>query len=437
MAIENQLRWISSLDPASYPADFLAIYGDDMEKPAAVGWDPDGPSQFQQFLRWLSGTAWVKPVRVSEWASRARIGDTRNVEGGTYVELAQQFGAGELYEKWYFDSRWAPYRDHFAWSEKRVRDLNSLRADSGLIELAQKHLLASTWETAWHTPAEGAHGDIDSDGGPSGSSRAVASHSRHAAMIAEAAYWQAHKDGKSHCYLRDIDNDGEDELIFKNRDLFAVLSPKHGGRLIALFAVAGVNGKMVIGNPCDDWNLKEDLNDYMDIPPNHPGALADVGFEHDSYAVDIVLIDGGGVGARLQNVQTDSLAFGLVKELYLSSYRDRTLNVQYMLPDTLGRLDVEFGLSPDYLELLRKGRSILRLHERDAARGCSTDSIAVWVKSAPCVTSRWTTPYQREFGHGCVFRLSVESRQFGVAIGVEHMLARIETTATANVKEYA
>jgi hypothetical protein len=24
---------------------------------------------------------------------------------------------------------------------------------------------------------------------------------------------------------------------------------------------------MVIGNPCDDWNLKEELNDYMDIPP--------------------------------------------------------------------------------------------------------------------------------------------------------------------------
>src|SRR5260370_29960285 len=42
--VERQLSWVSSLNPTSYHADFLAIYGDDMEKPAGVGWDANGPS---------------------------------------------------------------------------------------------------------------------------------------------------------------------------------------------------------------------------------------------------------------------------------------------------------------------------------------------------------------------------------------------------------
>ena len=40
---------------------------------------------------------------------------------------------------------------------------------------------------------------------------------------------------------------------------------------------------MVVGNPCDDWNWMEELNRYMDVPKNHPGAFADLGFEHDAY----------------------------------------------------------------------------------------------------------------------------------------------------------
>ena len=428
--IERQLRWLSSLDAASYASDFIAIYGDDMEKPAAVGWDPDGPSNFEEFLRSVSNTSWARPVKISEWTSTARIGAARNIEGGTYLELARQFGAGELYEKWYFDPRWAPYRDHFAWSGQRVDDLSALRADPALIQLAQKHLLASTWETAWHTPAEGAHGDPASDGGPSGSSRAVASHCRHAAMIAEAAYWQAHKDGESHCYLRDVDNDGEEELIFENRNLVAVLSPKRGGRLIALFSVEGKDGKMVVGNPCDDWNLKEELHDYMDIPPNHPGALADVGFEHDSYTVDFMSADGGAVHARLRNDRTTSLAFGLTKDISIHSYQDSVLHVEYSVPENISLLEVEFGLSPDYMNLLRKGRSILKPYDREGARGWSTQDIAVWVKPAPGLACGWTSPYQEEFGHGCSLRLSFEGRRLEVTIGVERM-AQTDGIATA------
>ena len=429
-SVENQLHWIQSLNPALHDADFLAIYADDMEKPAAIGWDPRGPSQYEAFLRWLSEAAWIKPVKISDWVATARIGQDANIEGGTYVELATNFEAGEQYEKWYFDRRWDPYRDHCAWSEQRVQHLASLGAGLSLIELADKHLLASSWETAWHTPAEGAHGRIGSDGGPSASSRAVASHSRHAAMIAEAAYWQTHKDGESHCYLCDVDNDSDDELLLTNRNWFAVLSPKRGGRLVALFAVAGENGAMVVGNPCDDWNLKEELHDYMDIPPNHPGALADVGFEHDSYRVEIVAAHGAAIRVRLVNEQSSSPAFGLVKELSLSSYQDHTLLVEYRLPESMSGLQVEFGLSPDYLNLLRKGRSILTPHQADGARGWGSDNVTVWVKPVRCASYRWAEPYQSEFGHGCALRLAFDGRYFGALIGIERPLqtAGIETT---------
>jgi hypothetical protein len=309
----------------------------------------------------------------------------------------------------------------------------SLGADAALIELAEKHLLASSWETAWHTPTEGAHGDIDSDGGPSGSSRSVASHSRHAAMIAEAAYWQAHKDNVSHCYLCDVDNDGEEELLFKNNEIFAVIAPKRGGRLVALFAVGGENGTMVIGNPCDDWNFKEELNDYMDTPANHPGALADVGFEHASYAVEVVKAQGGDVYARLLNLQPKSAAFGIAKEIRLSSYQDHIMRVEYKLPENLSGLDVEFGLSPDYLKLLRRGRSILEPYELNGARGWGTASVAVWIRPADCIASTWAKPYQAEFGHGCALRLSVKERNFGVSIGIDRPSRAAETKNTVEL----
>ena len=45
---------------------------------------------------------------------------------------------------------------------------------------------------------------------------------------------------------------------------------------------------MVVGNPCDDWNFLEDLNRFMEVPRNHPGAFADVGFENDEYACEIL-----------------------------------------------------------------------------------------------------------------------------------------------------
>ena len=432
--IEEQLTWIRGLNSAQHRADFLAVYGDDMEKPAAIGWDEAGPSQFETFLKWIKENGWVKPVKISDWAASARMAPSVVIEPGTYQELAVEFGAGEAYEKWMFDGRWDAYRAYFEWSEGRVGCLNALGANARLIALAEKHLLASSWETAWHTPAVGAHGDTNSDGSPSGSSRTVASHSRHAAVIAEAAYWQSHKDGRSHCYFYDIDNDGEEELILKNERLFAVLSPQHGGRLIALFSVSGEDGFMVVGNPSDDWNLKEELNEYMDVPRNHPGALADVQYEHDSYQARIVLGEGHA-GAEMVNVQPGSKAFGLIKTVSLPAYEEDSLHVGYSLPPHLNKLEVECGLSPDYLGLLREGCGMLIPYEESGARGWSTDRVSVWVKPDSGASVQWSRLDQVKFGHGYVLKMAFRQRQFGLTLGVE--LSPEETAAESQIMEFA
>ena len=53
-------------------------------------------------------------------------------------ELAIEFQAGENYEKWYLDQRWAPYWRHFEWARERVGHLDWLGADPTLIRLAKK-----------------------------------------------------------------------------------------------------------------------------------------------------------------------------------------------------------------------------------------------------------------------------------------------------------
>ena len=157
----------------------------------------------------------------------------------------------------------------------------------------------------------------------------------------------------------------------------------------------------------------------MDVPRNHPGALAEIGFEHEPHDPTIILAQGPAAHARLENKQPGSTAHGLAKDVLLSCYESNVLTVDYTLPATLPGISVEFGSSPDYLNLLRRGRSILRSYDCAGVRGWTTETTAVWVKPEDCTSFQWTKPYQEEFGHGRAIRLSVAERQFGVSIGVE------------------
>jgi hypothetical protein len=226
-----------------------------------------------------------------------------------------------------------------------------------------------------------------------------------------------HKDDQAHADTRDLDSDGVDELVLKNDKLFAVFSPTNGGRLVYLFTVNNPPGRLVIGNPIDDWNLLEDLHAYMDVPPNHPGALADVGYEHDHYSAEIRVSGGDTVWTRLSNSEKNSTGFGVLKNLTLRQ-GENTIRAEYSLPGSLTKLSTEIGFSPDYQELLRKGPSAVE--ECSPAKG-----IRGWSNEGVTVGARldgdhaiWDKPRQERFGHGYLLRVT-GFRGFTVRIGAE------------------
>jgi hypothetical protein len=394
----------------------LAVYADDMEKVAGIGeWGTEGPVRYRAFLEWLVGNKWISAVRLSEWASQNQVSTKRKVERGTFQELAVAFDAGEGYERWFLASDWAPYRGFFNWSEARVRQARQDGGDPVLLELAEKQLLVANWETAWHTPSTGPHGDPDRHGHASPWARALTSHSRHAAVTAEAAAWMGNKDESAYAYLADIDNDGEPELILKNQAFFVVIAPRYGGRIVAMYSVAGDQGAMVVGNPCDDWNWMEELNRYMDVPRNHPGALADVGFEHDRHEVEISSSEGEMVAVRLRNVEPGSAALGTLKQLKLKSGA-ASLEVRYSIPAALEKIATEIALSPDYLQLLRCGAICLESLKDGPVRSYKAGTVSVWVNAGGSL--QYEEPFQPRCGHGCVVRIGSTDREFGFEIGV-------------------
>lgn len=417
--LDEFFRWLAEKNSQT-ECSLISIYGDDLEKSAGCcAWEEGGPAQYENFLQWLVRNPWVRPVKLNEWVSTTCIACQKPIEVGSYFEMSHYFGAGEGYEKWYFDPKWKEYRRFFAWTENKVAGISAKGADPALLEMAWKHLLVSSWETAWHTPPYGVHGVSSSSTEPSPWIKAITSHSRHAAVIAEAACWMKHKDGTSHACLEDIDNDGHEELILKNDLLFAVFSPLCGGRLVYLFNISGAEGKMVIGNPCDDWNWLEELNKYMRIPPNHPGALAEAGHEDDRYQAAITESHGDEVRAIFVNEQDNSQAFGLEKSVRLV-WDKNEIEVTYQLPPTLPDISIECGLSPDYFHLLRCGQGILKEHASSDSRGYSNNGVSVWVRledSTKVVFDSEDNP--REFGHGYSIKIRALNSSFKIWIGSE------------------
>jgi hypothetical protein len=254
-----------------------------------------------------------------------------------------------------------------------------------------------------------------------------------------------HKDGHAHAEVRDIDNDGESELILKNSALFAVVTPRWGGRLVALYSVAGERGALIVGNPCDDWNWMEELNRYMDVPANHPGAFTDGGFEHEPYEVESIADPSGrqALACRPPSALYETCASkaawltdacvtlrssrGFTKCYRLEGSR---IAVEYTLPPGVGPLTIEFGLSPDYLRLLREGRRALRAYRN----GCAAGDVAVWV--TPDSGLSWEETCGEIVGHACMLRVHAARRQF--IIGLEISRAeREEALPAANELETA
>ena len=211
----------------------------------------------------------------------------------------------------------------------------------------------------------------------------------------------------------DIDRDGREEVLLRSATLYAVLSPHQGGRIIYLFTLTAKGGILVIGNPSDDWNLQQELNDYMQHPPNHPGALAEKGYERDAYAVAASEVSAG---VTMTNVQAGSNLFGTCKNVRILP-QSQHIAICYRLPNTLKSLDTIICFSPDYYRLLREGPAQLRPVANQRIRGFAFDETTVWVARSGDDQIRWVEPEQARVGHGMNVQIRFEAVHAHLLIG--------------------
>lgn len=401
----------------------IAVYGDDLERAAGVGgWEISHAERYEQFLKWFSDNTSIKSVLLNDWAADHAPAGKKDIEEGTFYELAQTWHAGENYRGWYEDPNCQEHRNYLAKGEQELLAAEQYGAEKCLLALGWKHLLHCSYETAWHnradeTPNYRPSSEADPSMWLAPWAAALTSHARGCLVIAQAARWFVDRDGLAHAELKDIDDDGEEELVVKNNQIFAVFAPRSGGRLIYLFDLSGEVGRLVIGNLSDDWNLQEELNRYMDCPRNHPGALADVGYEHNRYHPTIQVSHGDSVCIGLRNVEPGSPLFNLEKQIDLA--RDAAhLSIKYTTPANLWRVSTEICLSPDYHKLLRYGKKGLALFNGPSWRGWSNGSVRAWVRIDPNGSTIWDKPYQSECGHGLNLRVTSFSREFHLDLGL-------------------
>ncbi len=406
----------------------VATYGDDLEKTAAAGswsasqWRPGDERPYADLLRWAARDGRVEPVLLSGWLRAQGPLGTRRVDAGTFYELAHQMGAGEDYRTWWDDPAYAAYRDRLLEAEALL--LAAPPHEDGLWALAWKQLMACSYETAWH--------DRGDDGTlrPAPWAKALASHVGAVFVIAAAGRWLEQRDGEAHVELCDVDRDGHLEVVLKNDHVYAVVTPAYGGRLVYFFDLADA-GRLVVGNPADDWNWQEELNRYMEIPRAHPGAFAEVGHENDPFTVELLAHSGNEAAAIVRNAQELCALRGMWKRYGLAR-TDRSIEVSYRLPVDAGPLDIEFCLSFDHLRLLREGRGVVApLREDGHARGWRSGDAVAWVALPSDGSVVWSERSAPQPGHGLLLEAVAHRDSFAIRIGVGGIAPREVSASTA------
>ncbi len=328
------------------------LFADDFERTAGVaGWDSTAFRRYGDFLSWAKNCG-TFDFELPEIASKlnSAVAEITSIEPGSFYEFEAELG-GERNGSGFTRSPEA--REAQGYLQRTQLELSSMpfEAESRISELAWKHLLASHYETLWH------------DGGARGPTlapwaKALASHSRHSLVMSKAAIWFGNADASSQIEFVDLDQDGEEEIVLKNNALFAVFSPRNGMRLVALFYRTDHGGALMIGNPSDDWNFQCELNQFMRIPANHPGAFCDEVGENDRYEISSTsAVDGPLLEITMINVEPQSPWFGTRKSISFSN-APSTLCMSYKLPQERQALmckEISFSVSPDYLSLLRNG----------------------------------------------------------------------------------
>lgn len=428
------------LVPPSRPDDFdrlgqfldsagpgqLLTYADDLEKVAAVGpWSHKGPRRYESFLSWLTGHADVTVVRLSDWLKAYPPEEHYRLDAGTYYELARAWNAGEDYRGWWDDPAFASHRQYFRAALADVGRASEDGSDSRLVELAWKHLLASDHETAWH------------DAGPAGRrpapwALATASHARSAHVFIAAARWLASDPRRPEVRVIDLDRDAEDKVVLSNERVYAVVSPRWGGRVIHLFAAGPEGGVAIVRNAADDWNWQETLNRSMDVPPNHPGAFAVIGFQHDAHIITQIGQTARKAWVELTDVEPGSTRQGC-RRTYLLAEDVPGLVFCGQVDHTVREIGLETCLSLDYYRLLREGPAAVRPVLGASARGVRNGEVSAWLALRPEERTTWSTPDRPSAGHGFNFTVIAQADHFHLLLGT----GQLAETALPAIFEHA
>lgn len=331
----------------------LTVYADDWEMAAAVGgWENTFPFALGTY-QWMidkcaTESAWLHTWKLDPALNNPDFnGDTFVPGTGTYGGIGDVNGYGGNNNAWYTD--WAGYipystggngsggfggngngKNHGQlWNDAHA----ALQAapDNKIRETGWYVLMSNLHETGWH----------DYLGGPlSGWQRQYSAHIKNASVYAEAARWAGGQYANpTGCFLSDIDDDGQNELILYNDRLFGVFE-SIGGRCTQLFAKGSDYSYSVVGIDNAYWAGTE--GDYNDV--NHVGALSDVGpnYQSDLYALNVDVASGNTVQASFTHsglTKTVRLTLG---QPYLDCIYKVGANTQY----------IQSGFSPDVVDLL-------------------------------------------------------------------------------------
>lgn len=413
----DHLRLLNELaeDARRAPEGSLLVFADDLERVAGVaGWE-QGLERYARFLRWLARTDELQPVALDAWCDRTDPAPELPVDAGTYFELAHSHGAGEDYANWAGDARWRPYADRLSSVESALEQAEHDGADAGLCGLAERLVLLGYHETAWQDP--------DAGGGraPAPWVRATAAQAANALPVLAAARWivDAIPSGLR-VLVTDIDEDGHDELVVSSDRLFAVVSPRYGGRLSLLVCRdidpdGSPHGRIVVGNPAEHWNFQVELHRHMETPPNHPGALAVLGSESHRHDIGRVEVTSEAAVVELIDVEPGPDR-GLTKQLLLTAGGD-ALVVCVRRSGLPGELRTTVALSPDYPNLLRSGRKAIRPAEGRTWWGTNTPGFEVWVAHDPAEQTGQLVNTSPFTGHALVGAVDGCGRHLHLALG--------------------
>ncbi|MEZ0346423.1 MAG: glycoside hydrolase [Infirmifilum sp.] len=275
----------------------VAVYADDWEKAAGIaGWDSNGPTYYENSLRWIAMHPWIQVVKLSSVVSWLDSGSWTPVTGfhagyDTYLLLKQWVQAypydyRRAYDGWYWgtsvEESFAmlgsgqekyplpetimPLGDVFGYTSWQGSPNNTviyrLLAPGNLFDKAPKNELwqaalvtasSMLYETAWHD------GDLNAGWG-----RQVWNHLRLANILLNAAYWlndaRAGKITGVSYKVGDFDWDGKNEVIVYTPSIFAYIDGV-GGALAFLAFYNKTSNKVFIavGAPMVYWTTENTM----------------------------------------------------------------------------------------------------------------------------------------------------------------------------------